>query len=245
MSKFLKIYITILCAVFLPIITVNAYSSEDYTIVVPDTYTENPENVFAKQDGNNFNIQITENNIGKFYYTDDFLNQVTDSIITDMDLYIDEVKEDLKEQYKGILTEQQIEDYISNIKLNGVVFKEVTTFTKNNYPVFHYIVNYTVSGASCNVELYQLASDKKIYTLTITGVDDTYRTSDEVKQILNSFTITNYVDASSNENEFNLDELISFLKTSWGVSLIIGMLVIVSASVISIYLKKTKRIKKI
>ena len=245
MSKLLKIYITVLCAVFLPIITVKAYSSDDYTIVVPNTYTENPANVFVKQDGNNFNIQITPNETGKFYYNDDFLDQITGSIINDMDLYIDEVKEKVKEQYKGILTEKQVDDYISTIKFNGIVSKEVTTFTKNNYPVFHYVMNCTLGEANYNVELYQLASDKRIYTITITGVDDTYRTSDEVKQILDSFTITNYVDASSSENEYNLDKLTSFIKTSWGVSLITGILVIVSATVVSLYLKKQKEIKKI
>lgn len=243
MSKFLKIYITILCAVFLPIITVNAYSSEEYNIVVPDSYTENPENVFVKQDGNNFNIQITENESGKFYYNDDFLNQITDSFVKEMDLYIGQIKEKVKEQYKGIMTEQQIEDYISTIKLNGLVSKEVTTFTKNNYPVFHYVMNYTFGDADYNVEFYQLASDKKIYTVTITGVDDTYRKSDEVKEILNSFTITNYVDVSADEDEYNLDKLNSFLKTSWGISIIIGIIVISLATIISIYLKKQKNEK--
>lgn len=245
MSKFLKIYITVLCAVFLPIITVKAYSSEDYTIVVPDTYTENPANVFVKQDGNNFNIQITPNETGEFYYTDDFLKEITDSIINDMGSYIDEVKESVKKQYKGILTEKQIDDYIRTIKFNGIVSKEVTTFTKNNYPVFHYIMNCTFGELNYNVELYQLASDKKIYTITITGINDDYRNSDEVKEIINSFTITNYVDASSDENEYNLEGLISFLKKSWGASLIVGVLVIGSTTVISIYLKKQKKVKKI
>ncbi len=245
MSKFLKIYITILCAVFLPIITVNAYSRDNYTIEVPDTYTENPENVFAKKNGNNFNIQITKNESGKFYYNDDFLNEITDSFVNDMDLYIDKIKEGVKEQYKGILTEEQIEDYISTIKLNGLVSKEVTTFTKNNYPAFHYVMNYTFGEANYNVELYQLASENKIYTVTITGIDDTYRNSDEVKKILDSFTITNYVDVALTENQYNVDKLIDYLKTSWGISITIGVLVVASATAVSIYLKKQQKIKKV
>ena len=244
MNRFLKIYITVLCAVFLPIITVNAYSSEEYTIVVPDTYTENPKNVFAKQDGNNFNIQITENESGKFYYNDDFLNEITDSFVKDMDLHIDEIKEKVKEQYKGILTEQQIEDYISTIKLNGLVSKEVTTFTKNNYPAFHYVMNYTYGETNYNIEFYQLASDNKIYTLTITGIDDTYRNSDEIKEILDSFTITNYTDVSASEKEYNLEKINSFVKTGWGNSIIIGIIIIGLASSISIYLKKQKNKKE-
>ena len=70
--------------------------------------------------------------------------------------------------------------------------KEVTKFTKNNYPCLHYISNLSIGEENAYTETYQVVSDKTAYTITVSSHDSNFFEKQEVKDMINSFTIKNY-----------------------------------------------------
>lgn len=238
-NKFVKVVVAILFVV-MPLVSVKAYSKSDYEVAFPDSYTEVVNNSFARKDGNNFNIQISSNESEKFYYTENNLNEVVDSVLNDMDTYLDDIKEQFVDKYKGKLTEDQIDAYLDSIKVNDVTSKEVTTFTKNKYPCFHYEFTYSANSKNYIAEIYQTASANKLYTITFTQTSDGYLDSEEVENIVDSFTIPNYVDVSSKEDS-NL--ILKAMAFGWITYLVIGTVVVVGAVVITnLYKKKNKKV---
>ncbi len=228
MSKLFKIFLLL----FLPfsmLMTVNASNdglSSDFTIDVPDGYIEVVKNNFAKQDGNNFNIQITEVVVGNFSYTEEILNQTVDEMSTQMDELLDQNRDALREQYEGVLTEEEVDEIIDSIEYKGVVSKEITSFTKNNYPSFHYVISYSMNDVDYSAEIYQTISGSKLYTLTFTEVADNYLESDEVKDIVDSFTIENYNDTTASGNEVDEDfttKLVCYIALGLGIGIVIGL----------------------
>ena len=209
-----------------------AYNTEEYQIEVPENFQEVVENVFSDELGNSVNVQIISLAEGEqFEYSEAYLEMVVNSVLGNIDQYKAEAKEQLKVQYDGVLTEEQIDEYLSTFKYNEFELKEVTTFTKNNYPCLHYISNLTMGDANTYSETYQVVSDSKIYTVTISSTDKAFFEDESVKGMINSFTINNYVELQNEEvmesveKQANIGNIIMYVGL---VLIAVGIVIIIS-----------------
>lgn len=177
---------------------VNAYSTSQFSIDIPETWKSNSTNSFVDGKGNNVNIQITNETFGKGNpYTEKNLNQLVDEIYNNVDSYKDEMVQSLKQTYGAYLTENEIREYVSSFKCNSIDLKEITTCTKNNYKCFHIIANYSMSDYSYYCNQYCIVSDKTIFTLSVSADDKKdFEENAELKGIVDSFTINNYKEPS-------------------------------------------------
>ena len=183
-----------------------AYSGDKYEIQVPESFSSELnnylENFWGDKDGNSINIQISElKNANEFQYSEDFLKALTDEVTNNIDKYRAEVKEQMIAEYEKSFSElniprEEIEKMVNPIvekmEYKDFLVKEVSTFTKNNYPCLHYISNLSIGDESLYTETYQVVSDKTAYTLTITSHDSNFFEKQEVKDMINSFTIKDY-----------------------------------------------------
>lgn len=166
-----SILITIVMLLILSVATsVNAYSTSDYSIDVPDTFKKVTSAAYSKEDGSSFNIQVTPYNEKE----GDPYNQRT------LDKLVDELA-------KGI----------SNFKFNSADVKEITKCTKNNYKCFHVLSNFSMGYNNFYCDQYAIVSGNKIYTLTLGSFDKEDFNKDEMKGIIDSFTIKNYKEPKS------------------------------------------------
>lgn len=74
--------------------------------------------------------------------------------------------------------------------------KEVSKYTNNKYKGIHIIAK--VSGSQVYVEQYAFISDKNTYVITFSSTSKDYFSSDEVKSMIDSFTIPNYKKPQNN-----------------------------------------------
>lgn len=79
---------------------------------------------------------------------------------------------------------------------SNVETKEVSKYTNNKYKGIHIIAK--VSGSQAYVEQYAFISDKNTYVITFSATSKDYFSSDEVKSMINSFTIPNYKEPKNN-----------------------------------------------
>ena len=183
-----------------------AYSGDSYDIEVPTSFAsalnDYMENYWGDGNGNSVSIQISQiKNANEFQYSEEFLKALTDEVLNNIDSYKKEIKEELIAQYETALqgldiSREEIEEVVNPIvdsmKYNDFLVKEVTTFTKNNYPCLHYISSLSAGEENMYSEIYQLVSDKTAYTITISSNDAKFFDKQEIKDMVNSFTIKNY-----------------------------------------------------
>lgn len=174
---------------------VEAYSTSKYSIDIPSTYKKATEGSFTKANGSNVNVQITPflgSSINAF--TEEELNNLTRNINSGIDDLRDEMKKNIKERYGEYLSDSEINEYVKFFKCNSIDKKEITTATKNNYKCYHIIANYLVGDYNYYAEQYSFISNNNVYTLTACVEEKSYLQSSEIRNIVNSFTITNYKD---------------------------------------------------
>ena len=183
-----------------------AYSGDKYEIQITDSFSSEinnyMENYWGDDEGNSINVQISEiKSANEFQYSEDFLNALTEEIKNNIWKYKAEIKEQLIQQYEAGFSElnvsrEEIEEVVNpiveNVEYKEFLVKEVTKFTKNNYPCLHYISNLSLGEESVYTETYQLVSDKTAYTLTISSSDPSFFEKQEIKDMVNSFTIKDY-----------------------------------------------------
>lgn len=193
MRKFITFFI-LLVLLSLSFSTIsNAYSTSQYSIDIPSTFDEITEGSFTNSDGTNVNVQINEYKFNnEKIFTEKNLNTFADMLTKEMQTYMDEVKKQAKEQYGEYLTEEEIDKLLNSFKFENIESKEISTITKNNYKCFHLISVCSMSDYKYYVEQYTIYSTDKIFTLTAAASDKEFLNSEEVKSIINSFTITNY-----------------------------------------------------
>ena len=190
-----KIVLSLLLFVFiLSIFTrIYAYNTSEFSITVPGTYKEETENSFSKEDGTNVNVQITPSKgVDAINYTEKELNYLVNQIETKFDSYKDELKVELKKQYGNSVSEERINEVVQNFKCNSIDKKEITTATKNKYKCYHIIANISAGTYSYYIDQYSFASNNKFYTLTASAQELSTLETDEIKGIIDSFTIVNY-----------------------------------------------------
>ncbi len=239
--KVFKILSLFLLLNFILIAGANA-TNDDFSINVPDNYTKTAQNVYARTDQNNFNIQITENTDGKFYYNERFLNEIVSQMSNQFNESLRASKDRIKETFKESLTDEQVDAIIDSIKFKGVVSKEITTFTKNIYPAFHYTLSYSMNNTDFLADIYQTGSGDKIYTLTFTQATNDYLKSDEVKAIMNSFTINNYIKVASDENVEEDDDTKNIIIDA-AIGGAVGAIIVGIVGLIKFLSKKNKKEK--
>ena len=166
-----------------------------------------------------------------------------------LDDYKIQIKEKLIKQYEDGLagqniTRAEIEEIVNPIvesmKYEDCLVKELSTFTKNSYPCFHYISIFSSNGENAYTEQFQFVSGKTLYTISISSKDKEFFNKEEIKNAINSFTLNNYEEyafANSKSNEVNI------IHDSIKDGLIYGCLFIVIGGIYKVINKqKSKKI---
>lgn len=172
---------------------VNAYSTSQYSIDIPSTYTKVTEGSFTKENGNNINIQVVPfSGSSSNAFTEEELNQLTKNINSEIDNLKTEMKKTIKERYGKYLSDSEINEYVKSFKCDSIDKKEIIKATKNNYKCYHIIARCSVGDYKYYVEQYSFISNNNVYVLTASVGEKGDLQSSEVKNIINSFTISNY-----------------------------------------------------
>ena len=172
---------------------VNAYSTSQYSIDIPSTYRKATEGSFTKENGNNVNVQVVPfSGSSSNAFTEEGLNQLTKNINSEIDNVKTEMKKTIKERYGEYLSDSEINEYVKSFKCDSIDKKEIITATKNNYKCYHIIARYSVGDYKYYAEQYSFISNNNVYTLTASVGEKSDLQSSEVKNIINSFTISNY-----------------------------------------------------
>lgn len=147
--------------------TVNAYSTSEFEIDIPDSFKKAGTNVYVDGEGRSFNITTVPYN----EKDGDPYNQRS----------IDKMVNELKEE----------------MNLQDVFIKEITRCTKNNHKCAHIQSSYPISNMVYYIDQYAIVSGNKIYTLTLSALNKEDLNSGDLKNVLDSFTIKNYKEPKS------------------------------------------------
>lgn len=200
---------------------VNAYSTSQYSIDIPSTYRKATEGSFTKENGNNVNVQVVPfSGSSSNVFTEEGLNKLTNNINSEIDNVRTEMKKTIKERYGEYLSDSEIDEYVKSFKCESIDKKEITTATKNNYKCYHIIASYSAGDYKYYAEQYSFISNNNVYTLTASVGEKSDLQSAEVRNIINSFTISNY--KNPEQSSFFSDKLLSKIIATGIVALICG-----------------------
>ena len=206
-----KTVICLLIAVFIicGVSQVFAVSTDEYSIDLPAEYVKGAENSYTKADGTNVDIQIEPfSGSSKGAFSNEFLDEFEKTVGEQVVIGIkDEVRAEVKKQYGSSMTDEMIEQYLNKIKFDGVEKREITTATKNNYKCAHVLSKYTIVDAPYYTDQYLFISNNKAYTLTAAIYKQSDIESQEIKDIINSFTLANYKDPEAKSNTIVKDAI--------------------------------------
>lgn len=207
--------------IFSLIVNVNAYSTSQYSIDIPSTYRKATEGSFTKENGNNVNVQVVPfSGSSSNVFTEEGLNKLTNNINSEIDNVRTEMKKTIKERYGEYLSDSEIDEYVKSFKCESIDKKEITTATKNNYKCYHIIASYSAGDYKYYAEQYSFISNNNVYTLTASVGEKSDLQSAEVRNIINSFTISNY--KNPEQSSFFSDKLLSKIIATGIVALICG-----------------------
>lgn len=215
------LFFSIICIFFVIPYSVNAYSTSNYSIDIPSTYRKATEGSFTKENGNNVNVQVVPfTGSSSNAFTEEGLNSLIKNINSEIDNVRTEMKKTIKERYGEYLSDSEIDEYVKSFKFESIDKKEITTATKNNYKCYHIIASYSAGDYKNYAEQYSFISNNNIYTLTAGVGEKSDLQSSEVRNIINSFTISNYKDPE--KSSFFSDKLLSKMIAAGIVALICG-----------------------
>lgn len=172
---------------------VDAYSTSQFSIDIPENYKKVGLNSFTNENGNNVNIQITTTSYkGKDPYTEKNLNDLVEEIYKQIEDSKEQLVIEAKKQYGNQISDEELAEYVGSFKCNYIDTKEITKFSKNNYKCFHLIGNFTMGELTYFANQYSVISGNYVYTVTISGNEKEFFDTEEAKNIIDSFTITNF-----------------------------------------------------
>lgn len=182
--------------------TTYAYSNDYYSISIPSSYSKIADNFFMDQDGLNINV-VVDSHSYKYkgeVYTEEHLNDLIDRFkaITEEEML--DVLKSTYNQYGVEYKEEELKELSKSIKIETTGTKEITTFSKNNYKCFHFILKITLGEYSYYTNQYQVFARNNFFTLTITGNDLDYFKTQDIKNTINSFTIKNFQEVEQEES---------------------------------------------
>ena len=189
-----------------------AYSTEQFSIYIPYSYTNNGNNLFTDNSGNNLSIAMINANTNSknLQYNEENLNSLANSL-----------EKEAKETFRKFLIETY-SDYLRMDEIysltNSMDFiikeKKITTFTNNNYKCFYFKYKLLVKNKPvCYGYQYLVTSNDKLYTLTATSNSD-FLNSD-LQSAIDSFTIKDFKDLTVSSNSPNVLEraALAFVST--------------------------------
>ena len=206
-----KLFVYVLVVLFIIPSVVLGYEAEKYSIDIPEGYEATLiPNSFTDENGNNINVQLTEETSGTVEFTEAYLDALTKELTDNIDEYREEVKNQLVEQYNGQVEESVIEGVVQSIQYKEFIKKEIITFGQDDYLGFHYISDISILDGDSYTDTYQTVYNDYVYTITVTSTDLETFNSDAVKKAIESFKINGYVagseeakliDTNTNRNE--------------------------------------------
>lgn len=194
--KKISLIVMFLVMSFALITCVGAYSTSKYSIDIPSTYIKTAEGAFSKLNGDNISISVTTID-GKmeYPYTEKNLNELAEElkkqINNNKDLVMSSVENKMYE-YNTNVAEDDLKTILDSMNINDIDIKEITTISKNNYKCFRIRANCQVIGYTAYIDQYYVFSRNDLYIITNTMSSKEELDSQEIKDILNSFTISNY-----------------------------------------------------
>lgn len=154
-----------------------AYSTSDYSIDIPYSYTNQGDGSFIGATGQPYIFISTERNSSYEYwkYEKEYLKILEDFIIQYTN---DELIKTIPSGY----------DYSFK-----VIDSKITKFTDNNYNCFYFNFKFDIETYSIYLKFYVvLTADNEMYSIILTGTEDVLN-SKEVQDVINSFEIKNYI----------------------------------------------------
>ena len=114
-------------------------------------------------------------------------------------------------------TQKNLEDLAQEMEKSGAKIKkkEITNCTKNNYKCMHLMSE--IYGCVC--DQYAVVSGNKIYTITVAVVDEKDLESDDVKAIVNTFTLKDYKEPKQGFSPILIGAIVGA-----GVGLLLGII---------------------
>ena len=175
------------------------YESNYCKIDFPDNFEEqinqDTYGIYLDEDGNVFGVTVLDND-AKMKFTEEFLDKVVEGLSKDIDSRREEIKSGMRKQYGNTLTDEYIEEYANNVKIN-VLKKEITTFGEENYKCFHYVAFIDMVSSNYYVDAYQTQSGNKQYMVSISSNNYEFIESNKYSDIIKTFKIKNYEEPKS------------------------------------------------
>ncbi|MBR0490498.1 MAG: hypothetical protein IJJ82_00430 [Clostridia bacterium] len=178
--------------------SVNAYSTSEFEIDIPDSFEQVELNKYADENGRGFNI-VSKPFEAKVIdpYNQATLDMIVDTLYNNFDAVKRNIKTEMESTYGSELSDEEINEYVNSFKCNSIDVKEITKCTKNNYKCFHILAQYSMADYSYYCDQYIVVSGNKMYVLTLSSEDKDDFNSADFKKVLDSFTINNYKESQS------------------------------------------------
>lgn len=172
------------------------YSTDQYNITMPSSYSLMSDNAFMNTNGNSISISVMQTEPPRgFKYTEKYLNMISDEILSteteNLKNVLKESIEQVENEYGISLSDDEITKIVDSFKIN-LEDQEITTFTKNNYECFYFKYKGELNNVFIYGEQYVVVSNDYTYVVSIASQDKDYFDSTELKGIINSLSFTNY-----------------------------------------------------
>lgn len=178
--------------------SVNAYSTSEFEIDIPDSFEQVELNGYVDENGRGFNIVSKPYEVkGIDPYNQATLDMIVDTLYNNLDAEKENIKIEMESTYGSALSDEEINEYVNSFKCNSIDVKEITKCTKNNYKCFHILAQYSMADYSYYCDQYIVVSGNKMYALTLSSEDKDDFNSADFKKVLDSFTINNYKEPQS------------------------------------------------
>ena len=178
--------------------SVNAYSTSEFEIDIPDSFEQVSLNLYADENGRCINIVSKPfETKGVDPYNQEFLDMMVYGIYNNFDAEKEEIKNEMGSTYESVVPDEKLNEYVNSLKCNSIDVKEITRCTKNNYKCFHILAQYSMADYSYYCDQYIVVSGNKMYALTLSSEDKDDFNSADFKKVLDSFTINNYKEPQS------------------------------------------------
>ena len=178
--------------------SVNAYSTSEFEIDIPDSFEQVELNVYADENGRGFNIlsePYEEKGIDP--YNQVTLDMLVDELYNNLDSEKENIKIEMESTYGSSVSDEEPNEYVDDFKCNSIDVKEITRCTKNNYKCFHILAQYSMADYSYYCDQYIVVSGNKMYALSLGAENKDDFNSEDFKKVLDSFTIKNYKEPRS------------------------------------------------
>lgn len=180
------------CAMLTSNIYAFSYSGKYYTIDIPDIYKEQAEGSFTDSEGNGINIQI-QPFTGQANYSQEELDAIANSMEESLTYTSEDTLAQLREfnqQSETPMSEEELVAYATALSYK-VDKKEITTFGKENYTCFHFVLKSLSEDNPICMEQYMTNQSNNVIAVTIASASEEGLKRQENIDAINSFTLTN------------------------------------------------------